>query len=79
MVPGGGRFSPHPSHTALAGDMFIILNLVIEKMLEAPKLHLGKKNVKNILNGRDVSHRQFQVSTTKAFRCQGRIWCILDS
>lgn len=39
----GEGFSPHSSHTALAGDTFIILNLVIEKMLEAPKLHLGKK------------------------------------
>lgn len=70
----GEGFSPHSNHTALAGDMLIILNLVIEKMLEAPKLHLGKKKAKNIPSG-----RQFQVSATKAFWCQGRSWCILDS
>lgn len=42
----GKGFSPYSNHTALAGDTFIILNLVIEKMLEAPKLHLGKKKPK---------------------------------
>lgn len=42
----GEGFSPYSNHTALAGDTFIILNLVIEKMLEAPKLHLEKKKPK---------------------------------
>lgn len=43
LAPAAWDLPTLHGYTALPGDTFVILNLAIEKMMETPKLHSGKK------------------------------------